>query len=85
MNWKFTAADTAVLFRTGEAIARVIPFPRIGESRLESMDLEHMPTAEREAYEDWTAMRTAWFSKPHGPNEWMKDYYRGAKEKPNKS
>lgn len=82
MNWKFTAADTAVLFRAGEAIARVLPFPRIEESRLETVDLEHMPAAERAAYEEWTARRTAWFTRPHGPNEWMKDYYRGAKEKP---
>lgn len=87
MNWKFTVPDIAVPFHAGQAIARVFPFPRgyVESYELEIVNYEHMPAEERAAYDDWTARRTAWFNERHGPNEWMKDYYRGARERPNKS
>jgi Family of unknown function (DUF6065) len=84
MNWRFTVPDMAVPFYAGQAIARVFPFPRgyVESYALELVDYEHMPAEEKAAYEDWTARRTAWFNERRGPNEWMKDYYRGAREKP---
>jgi hypothetical protein len=87
MNWRFTVPDMAVPFYAGQAIARVFPFPRgyVESYALELVDYEHMPEEERAAYDDWTARRTAWFTRPHGPNEWMRDYIRGAREKPNRS
>jgi hypothetical protein len=87
MNWKFTKIDAPAIFLAGEAIARVFPFPRgyVESFELERIDFEHMPVEERAAYEDWTARRTAWFKEQHGPNEWMRDYVRGAREKPGKS
>jgi hypothetical protein len=46
--------------------------------------LQDMPADERAAYEDWSARRSAWFKESHPPHAWMKDYLRGARQKPGK-
>jgi Family of unknown function (DUF6065) len=84
MNWQFTAVGVPVFFQAGEAFARVFPIPRgFAEGfTLEEMSYREMPIDEQAHYEDWRSRRGQWLVEHRDPREWMKDYVKGAYQRP---
>ncbi|XOV81203.1 MAG: DUF6065 family protein [Aestuariibacter sp.] len=64
MNWRMTLADTAVTFKAGEPICRVIPFPLalLNEMEIEVRDLQEDP-AFMQRVQDWDRNRQANYQK----------------------
>ena len=84
MNWRFTRADTPVVFEAGEPIAMFFPVKRglVESIEPEFRDLSEEPDL-RQAYLDWANGRTRFNTELQTPGskasqeKWQKDYFRG--------
>jgi hypothetical protein len=80
MNWKILQKNKPVLFKKGDPICMIIPYPiRL----LENMDVVYKSiTTEpeiNEAHSKWGAYRRAFNADPNRGDKWQKDYFIGKK------
>jgi hypothetical protein len=84
MNWKLTRPYHTVVFREGEPICQLVPYPR---GLIERFDPEVRPLASepelRSAFDRWHAERGQFLQERLTPGteaharDWQKDYYQG--------
>jgi hypothetical protein len=84
MNWKFAAPGEA-MFKRGEPVCRIVPFPRAWLERFDPVVREYsqMPEAERAEYDAWQKARRQFIGNLQARDAatveqgWMRDYMRG--------
>lgn len=84
MNWKITRPNHPILFREGEAICQIVPYPR---GLIERFDPEIRPLATApdlaEGFERWVSGRARFLNDLDDPEShaskagWQKHYYQG--------
>lgn len=84
MNWKFTRANQAVLFKAGEPICRIVPIPRgyVQSFAPEIRAIQDEPDTFK-AYEEWRRSREKFLDGLHKREPetvekgWQRDYVAG--------
>ena len=87
MNWKLTRKDHPVVFREGELICQVLPYPRglIERFDPEIRAMESEPGLQ-DAYDRWASSRGEFLETMAIPGSeaqtrgWQKDYFRGRRD-----
>lgn len=84
MNWKITRPHHPILFREGEAVCQILPYPRGLIERFDP-EIRHLSTnpALAEGFEGWVAGRAEFIKGLNDPESearkegWQKHYFQG--------